>query len=380
MKATILGAAILIAASAAATLAAEPVSFHSPGLPPSRMDAEGRLCEDWGSVGVRLSGPAVADGATTVEAVKLEGVVPAARAVSARGAVRLVCTAYRSPAYPQGIDVLAVRVEEVKGQAAQVNVTLDLPPKARIGLRTVKVGSRTVVTLPAEAIQDQQPRDWGYCDEASSLPGWAKPLGKCDPAFRNIRAGMGGVPILYRFAVKPKSEAHVVLGLCESHWKEARQRPLLCRVEGADPQQVDPVGQWGQHKPGVLLFHARDENGDGQIEVNVRSATGANDRNPILNAIWIFPPGKAPDLVKLLSGALSKAAIRYVDVGGETDQSLYPPGKLDYRLSLSARGAKELVFWVASQGGSAPIPETTAWTTDLLRRAAHDVWRDWSER
>jgi len=357
--------------------AAEPISIHSPGFPPSSLDAEGRLVEDWGSLGVALSGEGVVDGPTVLQAVKLDDVIPAAQAATDRGAVRLIRTAFRAPAFPSGLDVLTVRVEEARGQPAEVMLGLDLPAKAAIGLRTVRLGGRVVLTLPDESLADRPMRDWGYCDEATSLPGWAKPAVKCDPAFRNIRAGMGGVPIVYRFAVEPKSAATVVLGLCESHWAEAGQRPLSCRVEGAAAQTIDPVGKWGQHKPGALIFAARDENGDGKLEVVVRAAPGARDRNPILNVIWIFPPGESPNLERLVSGDLSAAAARYVDVGGESDQSIYPPGMLEYRIVLPAGGAQELSFFVACPNSSAPLPDTSTWTAATLRRAALDVWRDW---
>jgi hypothetical protein len=371
------GSALLLIAAAA--MAAEPIQIHSPGFPSSTLDAEGRLVEDWGSVGVTLGGEGVADGPTALQAVKLDDVIPAAQATSARGAVRLIRTAFRAPAFPSGVDVLTVRVEEACGQPAEVMLGLDLPANVVIGLRTVRLDGRVVLTLPAESLDNRPHRDWGYCDEATSLPGWAKPAVECDPAFRNIRAGMGGVPIVYRFAVNPKSAATVVLGLCESHWAEAGQRPLSCRVEGAAVQMVDPVAKWGQHKPGVLAFRARDENGDGKLEVVVRAAAGAKDRNPILNAIWIFPAGELPNLERLVSGVLSGAATRYVDVGGDSDQSIYPPGKLEYRIELAAGDAQELTFFVASPSSSAPTPDTSTWTAATLRRAAIEVWRDWPQ-
>jgi hypothetical protein len=242
----------------------------------------------------------------------------------------------------------------------------------------VKLGPRTVLAMPEETLEGQELREWGYADEAVSMPGWARPSVKCDPAFANIRAGMGGVKIAYRFAVKPKSRTPVVLGFCESHWAQPGQRPLLCRVEGAESQTVDPVARWGQHKPGALAFAARDVNGDGKLEVTVSPAPGANDRNSILNAIWLFPPGPPPKLDQVIAGALSAKAIRYVAVGGDKDQSIYPAGKLEYKLNLPAGGVRELAFFVACQGGSAPIPGVSAWTTDGLRRAAADVWRQWT--
>ncbi len=154
--------------SSALAVAAEPIPIHSPGFPTSKLDAEGRLIEDWGTVGVTLSGEGVADGPTALQAVKLDDVVPAAQATAARGAVRLVRTAFRAPAFPSGVDVLTVRVEEARGQPAEVMLGLDLPAGAAIGLRAVRLGGRVVLALPAESLANRPLRDWGYCDEATS--------------------------------------------------------------------------------------------------------------------------------------------------------------------------------------------------------------------
>jgi hypothetical protein len=354
-----------------------PVSFTSPGFPASQMDEAGRLLEDWGAFQVRLAGEGIVDAATQVTAVKLQDLVPAAQAVAERGAIRLRTTTYRAPTFPAGVDVVTVRLEEVRGQAAQVTLAVELPDKSQLGVRTVKLGGRTVLTLPRETLTHQELRDWGYCDEATSLPRWAKPQGECDPAFRNIRAGMGGVPIAYRFRVQPKSRAHVVLGFCESHWSAPGQRPLSCRVEGVVPQIVDPVGKWGQHQPGALAFAARDENGDGLLEIGVRPAAGAADRNPILNVIWIFPSREPPALEQVIAGKFNSAATYYVDVGGENDQSLFPAGKLEYHVALPAGNTREFVFLAACNGGNAPVAELGVWGADTLLKSACDVWRDW---
>lgn len=372
------GALILLHTSF--TLAADGVTFTSPGFPPSQMNAAGRLVEDWGTVGLKLSGEGVTDAAPTVASVKLDNAIPAAQAVSQCGAVALTLTAFRAPAWPSGVDVLTVRVEEKQGRAANVAVALDLPAKAQAGLRTVRLSGRAVLALPPREESGEKARDWGHCDEASSLPGWAKPAVSCDPAFRNIRAGMGGTPIVYRFTVRPRSGANVVLGFCESHWDHAGQRRMVCKVEGAPPQELDPIAKWGRHKPGALLFAARDEDGDGRISVVVRGVADAKDRNPILNAIWIFPAGPPPDLSQVITGKLSAKAQPYVDVGGPNDQSLYPGSKLEYRLTLPARGSQELTFFAACPGGSAPIADASGWTAETLRRAAREVWRNWQGR
>ena len=82
----------------------------------------------------------------------------------------------------------------------------------------------------------------------------------------------------------------------------------------------------------------------------------------------------------MLAGELNAAALRYVDVGGQNDQSVFPPGKLEYRVNLPAGGAKEFTFFVACQGSDAPLPDTSVWTASTLRRAAFEVWRDWPGR
>ncbi len=354
------------------------VTFTSPGLPSTRMDDQGRLVEDWGTVGVKVSGPGLpAEAAVSLESIKLEEVVPAARAQAQCGSINLSLTAFRAPVWPAGLDVLTVGLAENSGQETAVKLALMLPETVRLGLQTVSLGGRGVLSLPAGTKTSQAMRDWGWADDAVALPGWARPAVDCDAAFRNIRAGIGGVPILYHFKVEPKAKANVVLGFCESHWAQAGQRPVICRVEGAPPQEVDPLARWGQHRPGALLFAAHDVNGDGTLDVAVLPKPGAPDQNPILNAIWLFPAGATPNLEQVVAGRLNSEALRYVDVGGGNDQSLYAGGQVEYALTLPAHGKRELTFLVACAGGSVPAPGQTTWTLEKLRQAAAAVWRDW---
>jgi hypothetical protein len=357
---------------------AAEVTLDSPGLPPSRMDDQGRLVEDWGAIGIRLTGEGLPEAqAVAVKAVKLGNQIPAAEARQQQGPIHSTTTAFRAPVWPGGLDVLGLVLEETSGREVTCKLALDLPPTVRVGAKTVVQGGRVVVGLPAAAQVSQETRDWGYFDDAVSLPGWARPEAACDPGFRNIRAGMGGVPIEYRFKVEPKTGGNVALGFCESHWSASGQRPVVCQVEGAAPQEVDPLARWGQHQPGALLFTAQDANGDGFLDVAVLPKAGAPDLNPILNVIWVFPPGPPPNLDRVISGQMNTQALRYVDVGGEKDQSLHAGGRVEYTLTVPAKGRQELTFLVACPGGSVPLPHQTAWTSDRLRRAAAEVWRDW---
>ena len=354
------------------------VTFTSPGLAPTRMDDQGCLVEDWGSITVKVAGAGLpATAPATVQSIKLNGLIPAAQAQARYGAVALTLTAFRAPVWPAGLDVLTVRLAETAGQETPVQLSLTLPETVRLGLKTVTLGGRAVLGLPAGTSVSQTIRDWGWADDAVALPGWAKPAVDCDPAFKNIRAGMDGVPILYHFKVDPKAKLNVVLGFCESHWSQAGQRPVICQVEGAPPQEVDPLARWGQHQPGAVVFAASDANGDGTLDVSVLPKPGAPDQNPILNAIWLFPAGASPNLEQVVAGKLNAVAQRYVAVGGDNDQSLYAGGRVEYALKLPAHATQELTFLVACPGSSVPPPDQTTWTPEKLRQSAASVWRDW---
>ena len=209
------------------------------------------MVEDWGTVDVQLSGDGVTDGAAKVTAIKLEDCIPAAQAVSSHGAIHMTRTVYRAPIHPAGVDVLTVELRETKGKDCDVLLTLKPSTGTKLGERTARIGGRAVIVLPREITDDQELLDWGFCDEASALPGWAKPQGKCDSAFRNIRAGMGGVPIVYRFAVTPGSQASVALGLCESSLGRTRasglcavaskERILRRWIQSASGGNISPV-------------------------------------------------------------------------------------------------------------------------------------------
>ena len=101
------------------TAAETLVPLSSPGFPPSHLDAAGRLVEDWATVGVRLSGEGVSEAGCSVQAIRLDELIPAGQAVAERGCVRLVCTAYRAPVFPSGVDVYTVRLEEAQGQRGE---------------------------------------------------------------------------------------------------------------------------------------------------------------------------------------------------------------------------------------------------------------------
>jgi len=376
MKLTIiLCTAALLSASATAQ---QHLEFTSPGLPPTQFDQHGQVLEDWGAFRVELTGEGFGEAQDLrVSPIQLDGIVPAAEARWRDGSVAATLTAFRAPVWPAGLDVVTLRLEELAGREVRGSLRIPLPEGARIGEATVRIGSRRVLILPDVPRTEQKLREWGHFDEAGALPGWAKPLSGYDPAFANIRAGLGGVPIVYRFAVEPKAERDVVLGFCESYWTSAGNRFMSCKVEGAAAVVVDPLARWGRHQPGGLALEGRDSNGDGWLEILILPGPSTPDRNPILNAIWLFEPTLEVEATQVITGRLNAAAERYVDVGGAPDQSLLPQGKLELPFVLQPKETKELTFLAACRGGSLPAPEEMDWTVVKLREAARKVWEDW---
>jgi hypothetical protein len=120
--------------------------------------------------------------------------------------------------------------------------------------------------------------------------GWASPPDSCDPAFHNVAWGTNR-PILYRVRVPPGSARRIALGFCEPYKGTRGQRVMDLRVEGASPITIDALKDNEKNRPYVYFFDARDENGDGEIALEVHASQNGTDPNVILNAFWIFPRG-----------------------------------------------------------------------------------------
>jgi hypothetical protein len=350
------------------------VELRSPGLPTSQVAEDGSVIEPWGAVRLRIVEP---PGARLTDHRAEQAPMPVAVTCVEADPVTLTQSAYRAPIWPSGVDVLEAALSN-KGEApTQVQLELVLPDDMEIGERIGSVDGRPSLALPANLQPVREQREWGCVGGVKALPGWARPKEECDPAFRNISAGMGGVPITYRFAVEPGAKRTVVLGFCESHHPSAGIRPVVARVEGADERPIDPVDAWGQHVPGLVRFDATDADGDGRLQVTVAPHPRASDRNTILNVLWVFKPNSPVDEDALLAGRLNDRAERYVDVGGENDQGLYKPGNLKYVFQLKPKEEREFFFLIASPGcPSVPDPSLGLWDETSLREAAAEVWRD----
>ncbi|MHB8900751.1 MAG: hypothetical protein ACYC6Y_18530 [Thermoguttaceae bacterium] len=360
------------------TWASGEVEIRSPGSAPSKVTGDGTLVEPWGAVRLRIVNP---ENARVAEQRAESAPMPMAVTRLQAGPIVLTESAYRAPVWPSGVDVLEAAVTNAGEAAAKVELELVVPEGMQIGESTGAIEGTPSLVLPAGLAPIRQERDWGCTDAVSALPGWAKPSAPCDPAFRSISAGMGGVPIRYRFHVEPGSKRTVVLGFCESHHPGPGLRPLVAQVEGAAERAVDPVAAWGRHVPGVERFDAADANGDGRLEVAVASHPRASDRNTILNVIWVFDAKTKIDEKKLIAGELSDQAQYYVDVGSEKDQLFYMPGNVRFALDLGPKEQRDFFFLIRSPGcQQLPDPSQGLWNRENLRKAAAEVWKDrWAE-
>ncbi len=347
----------------------------APNVAPTPVDERGALLEDWGAVSVRLA----VGGNEAVSSEPTAGVAPfpTLRTTSEAAAVRLTSECFRAPMWPSGVDVLALTVASHAAQPTEAELRLDVPETVGWGETEGLAGGRVVVRLPEGLEPVRVAREWGCATPAQKMPGWARPASACDPAFRNIRAGMGGVPIIYRLKVAPGSEHQVFLGVCESHWSSPGQRPVEFYVEGASREVLDPVAEFGQHGAGALYFAGRDKNGDGLLQIVAAPVAGAPDRNPILNVIWVFSSDDYVTAEEVVSGDQNAAAEHYIDVGGEGDQELYEGGPLRFPVTLVPGESREFVFLLAAGGGSLPSAEAGPLSLPVLRDAAADVWEGW---
>ncbi len=160
--------------------------------------------------------------------------------------------------------------------------------EVRPGMKSVKILNRT--------------------DNGGLLQNWANPAPPLDPSLRNIAVHMNG-NIRYELTVPSGASRCIALALCEGYWSEPGERIQILSVEGAEDTTVDAVADIGQNKAASFWFDAKDSNGDGKINISVKAAPQAADKNTILNGLWVFHADTKHDNEALLSGKLNSKAL-----------------------------------------------------------------------
>jgi hypothetical protein len=145
--------------------------------------------------------------------------------------------------------------------------------------------------------------------------GWASPPPQADPAFRNIAVGLNQ-PVEYRFPARKGESYTVVFGLCEGWHTNAGKRILDLKLDGRTVRTVDMIAEKGRNVPALFPFTVPALNEDGWVDVAVAANPNATDKNTILNVLWVFREGQAPDLALLLGGQSPKPPLLHLDCGG----------------------------------------------------------------
>ena len=153
--------------------------------------------------------------------------------------------------------------------------------------------------------------------------GWASPPAGSDPAFRDVAIGNGHA-VQYRFKAGKAARYTVVFGLCEGWHAKPGQRILTLQIEGKSLRTVDLVAEKGRNHPELFSFPARDENGDGWIDVAVAAAENSPDKNTILNTLWVFSGEDAPAKEELLAGRSTRPPLAHVDCGSDSASNQTP--------------------------------------------------------
>jgi hypothetical protein len=207
-------------------------------------------------------------------------------------------------------------------EAKWVKQELESPrvPIVRTFLRSedIEVEQDAFAVAPPLVLPRQQPKlVLERVDSQVGEVGWASPPRGSDPAFSNVAIGFGH-PVHYRFKAKKSDRYTVAFGLCEGYHGQAGQRILVLQMEGKPLRKVDMVAEKGRNQPALFSFPARDENGDGWVDLAVSAVTNSPDTNTILNALWIFRGDAKPDQQALLAGRSTWPALAHLDCGADT--------------------------------------------------------------
>jgi len=192
---------------------------------------------------------------------------------------------------------------------------------------------------------------------------WGKPNIKCDKRFRNILVGYNR-PLEFTYKVEPDKHYRLAFAFIESWHDNPQRRPLEIHIEGETVRKLNLVGEFGRHTPVVLTFEAKDKNHNGLLEMGIYASPEAEDKNTILNALWIFETAKAPTEKQILTGGIDEQALALYDASGHTQE----PVKLYFDRAIPPGGEYQVLVTLP-QGEQAPQETDVADAQRLLEKA-----------
>lgn len=165
----------------------------------------------------------------------------------------------------------------------------------------IQIEENTFLQIPS----DTQVSNIVRTDSRHTLTNWSKPLIECDSAFRDVAFGriIGGQGLVeFHIKVVAGGSYRLALGFCEGEREEGGIRLMEIHAEGASKKEIDPVSDFGYRTPGIYMVEVKDLNHDGILNVFVKNAPQAKDRNVIINGIWLFRKNQSPTTASIISG------------------------------------------------------------------------------
>jgi hypothetical protein len=157
-----------------------------------------------------------------------------------------------------------------------------------------------------------------------TINNWATPTVPCEPAFRDA-ASMMKEPVHYRFRAEKGQVYTLALGFCEGANNKPGDRVLNIEIEAKHRRSIDLAKEFGRNVPALIPLEARDEDGDGMIDLDITPDNDCRDPYSLLNVLWVFKGRPTLDLGELLQGRSSVPPLAHVAGGANCDKQLVAP-------------------------------------------------------
>ena len=167
---------------------------------------------------------------------------------------------------------------------------------------------------------------------------WASPTASCEEAFRHA-ATAHKQPVHYRFPAEKGNVYTVVFGFCEGGDNKPGSRLLDIEIQAKHRCRLDLAGQFGRNVPVLIPLEARDEDGDGMIDLAIAPDNDCGRPDSLLNVLWVFKGKPSLDLQQLLRGRSDAAPLAHVACGDDALQQVRAPSVNVVLVHFHNRGA-----------------------------------------
>ncbi len=157
-----------------------------------------------------------------------------------------------------------------------------------------------------------------------TIHNWASPTVPCEPAFRDA-ASMMKEPVHFRFRAEKGQIYTVVFGFCEGANNRPGDRIVNIEIEAKHRRRLDLAKEFGRNVPVLVPLEARDEDGDGMIDLDITPDNDCRDPFALLNVLWVFKGRPTLDLGELRQGRSSVPALAHVAGGADSNRQLLSP-------------------------------------------------------